>query len=241
VKTPYLLYSLSAVLGAGSLVAFAAFIYAGPFHVVDLGLSTSGILAFDAALSLAFFLQHSAMTRSGFRRKLSSIVREHYYPAIYSASSGVILLIVVVLWQDSEWSLLSVQGGGRWFMRGAYLAAAAGFLWGSRALGKLDTFGLKAIVRHLRDREPRELPLTQRGPYRWVRHPLYLFTLVMFWSCPELTADRLLFNVSWTAWVFLGTVLEERDLIGVFGESYREYQRDVPMILPLRLRSNRRR
>ena len=125
-------------------------------------------------------------------------------------------------------------------MRGAYLAAGAGFLWGSRALGKLDTFGLKAIVRHLHDREPRELPLTQRGPYRWVRHPLYLFTLVMFWSCPDLTADRLLFNVSWTAWIFLGTVLEERDLIGVFGESYREYQRDVPMILPLRLRSIRR-
>ena len=239
-KTSYLLYSLSAVLGAGSLVMFAVFIYAGPFHVVDLGLSTSGVLAFDAALSLAFFLQHSAMTRSGFRRWLSNIIREHYYPAIYSASSGVILLVVVVLWQDSEWSLLSVQGGGRWFMRGAYLAAGAGFLWGSRALGKLDTFGLKAIVRHLHDREPRELPLTQRGPYRWVRHPLYLFTLVMFWSCPDLTADRLLFNVSWTAWIFLGTVLEERDLIGVFGESYREYQRDVPMILPLRLRSIRR-
>ena len=86
-KTNYWLYPLSVVLGAGSLVAFAVFIYTGPLHIVDLGLPTAGILAFDAALSLAFFLQHSAMTRSGFRRQLSSIVREPYYPAIYSASS----------------------------------------------------------------------------------------------------------------------------------------------------------
>ena len=31
-----------------------------------------------------------------------------------------------------------------------------------------------------------------RGPYRWVRHPLYLTTLLMIWSYPDLTADRLL-------------------------------------------------
>jgi protein-S-isoprenylcysteine O-methyltransferase Ste14 len=237
----YLLYTLSALFGAGSLVAFAVFLYRGPFHVVDLRLSGPGILVFDAALSLVFFLQHSVMTRSGFRRRLSSMIRNPYHPAIYSAASGVVLLVVVVLWQDSQWTLLSVQGPARWALRGAYLAAAVGFVWGARALGKLDTFGLKAIVRHLRDRKPREMPFTLRGPYRWVRHPLYLFTLVFFWSFPDLTADRLLFNLLWTAWVFLGTVLEERDLVELFGRDYREYQRDVPMILPLRIGPTRKR
>ena len=48
------------------------------------------------------------------------------------------------------------------------------------------------------------------------------------------TADRILFNVIWTAWVCVGTVLEERDLVEVFGDSYREYQRRVPMLLPYR-------
>jgi len=237
----YLLYVLSALLGAGSLVVFAVFLYMGPFHVVDLKLSAPGVLVFDAALSLAFFLQHSVMTRYGFRRLLSSVIREPYHPAIYSASSGVVLLVAVVLWQESPWTLLSAQGAARWALRGACLAAGVGFVWGARALGKLDTFGLKAIVRHLRDRKPREMPFTLRGPYLWVRHPLYLFSLVFFWSFPDLTADRLLFNVLWTAWVFLGTVLEERDLVELFGQTYREYQRDVPMILPLRIGSSRRR
>ncbi len=237
----WVLYALSALLGGGSLLVFAFFLYTGPLHLVDLKLSTSGVLFFDTVLSLAFFLQHSVMTRSEFRRRLARVMREPYHPAVYSASSGALLFAVILLWQDSHWTLLTVHGLPRWALRGAYLAAAIGFVWGAQALGKLDTFGLKAIVRHLRERQPREMPFTVRGPYRWVRHPLYLFALVFFWSYPDLTADRLLFNVLWTAWVFVGTVLEERDLVDLFGQVYRDYQRDVPMILPLRITALRKR
>jgi protein-S-isoprenylcysteine O-methyltransferase Ste14 len=58
---------------------------------------------------------------------------------------------------------------------------------------------------------------------------------VLFWSCPSLTADRLLFNILWTAWVVMGTILEERDLVDDFGDSYRDYQANVPMLVPHRL------
>jgi len=80
------------------------------------------------------------------------------------------------------------------------------------------------------------MPFTVRGPYRWVRHPLYLFTLMMIWSYPGLTADRLLFNILWSGWVIIGSVLEERDLAAEFGQPYRDYQRTVPMLVPYRLR-----
>jgi protein-S-isoprenylcysteine O-methyltransferase Ste14 len=68
-----------------------------------------------------------------------------------------------------------------------------------------------------------------------VRHPLYFFSLIMFWSCPGLTADRLLFNLMWTTWIIAGTVLEERDLLREFGDGYREYQKKVPMLIPYKL------
>lgn len=74
-----------------------------------------------------------------------------------------------------------------------------------------------------------------------MRHPLYLFTLVMIWSCPDLTADRLLFDVLWTAWIFGATRLEERDLVRDFGDLYREYQARVPMLVPYRIPSERAR
>ena len=71
-----------------------------------------------------------------------------------------------------------------------------------------------------------------RGPYRWVRHPLYSFCLLIIWSCPNITTDRLLYNVVWTLWIIIGSVFEERDLVAAFGEEYRNYQRKVPMLIP---------
>jgi protein-S-isoprenylcysteine O-methyltransferase Ste14 len=56
--------------------------------------------------------------------------------------------------------------------------------------------------------------------------------ILMIWSCPNLTIDRLLFNVLWTLWIVIGSIFEERDLIAEFGDTYREYQKQVPMLIP---------
>jgi protein-S-isoprenylcysteine O-methyltransferase Ste14 len=71
-----------------------------------------------------------------------------------------------------------------------------------------------------------------RGPYRYARHPLYLFMLLLIWSTPRFSTDQLLFNVLWTAWIIVGTKLEERDLLADFGQTYRQYQASVPMLIP---------
>jgi protein-S-isoprenylcysteine O-methyltransferase Ste14 len=68
-----------------------------------------------------------------------------------------------------------------------------------------------------------------------VRHPLYFFSLIMIWSCPEITMDRLLFNVLWTVWIVMATLFEEKDLVSEFGDQYRQYQAKVPMIIPYKI------
>jgi protein-S-isoprenylcysteine O-methyltransferase Ste14 len=63
---------------------------------------------------------------------------------------------------------------------------------------------------------------------------MYTLTLVLLWSYPDLTLDRLLLNLLWTSWIWVGSVLEERDLVEDFGDAYRGYRRRVPMLLPWR-------
>lgn len=63
---------------------------------------------------------------------------------------------------------------------------------------------------------------------------MYLTTLLMIWSYPDLTADRLVFNLLFTGWIIVGSVLEERDLVADYGDDYRNYQRRVPMLIPYR-------
>jgi protein-S-isoprenylcysteine O-methyltransferase Ste14 len=182
-----------------------------------------------------FFLQHSVMVRPSVRARLERRVPSPYYAAVYSVASGMALLLLVVLWQLSDVTLLTAGGGLRRVLGGVFVAAGVGFLWAVRSLGSFDTFGLEPIKAHLRGTEPRDLPLAIRGPYRWVRHPLYGLLLVLLWSCPDLTADRLLLNSLFTLWIVVGAHLEERDLVRAFGERYRVYQRQVPMLLPWKI------
>jgi protein-S-isoprenylcysteine O-methyltransferase Ste14 len=226
---------LAYMLGGSSLVMFGAFCYAGSLHLVKMGLSESGTLLFDVCLSLAFFLQHSGMVRKPFRRYLARFIPEAYFSAIYTILSGIILFIVIIFWQETSGTVATAEGALRLLLRVIFAASIAGFYWGTQALGFFDPFGIRAIVNHLRGKRPKEMPLTVRGPYRWVRHPLYLFVLIMIWSCPDLTLDRLLFNVLWTVWIYIGALLEEWDLVADFGDAYRRYQQKVPMLIPFRI------
>ena len=130
--------------------------------------------------------------------------------------------------------MFEAEGITRIILRIIYILPVAGFVWGVKALGFFDPFGIKGILDYGRGRKPRPVAFTVRGPYQWVRHPLYLFMLVMIWSCPNLTKDRLLFNILWSAWIIIGTVLEERDLVEQFGDAYRDYQQKVPMLFPFK-------
>jgi protein-S-isoprenylcysteine O-methyltransferase Ste14 len=228
---------LAAVLGSVSMLAFfVLFLPAGSFNLVNLEFGEGAMVAFDTLLCLAFFLQHSGMIRQGYSRWSSKLIPSHYQGAIYAIASGVVLLTLVVSWQESSRMLVSVDGILRWSLRTVYCLAVLGMVWSILALGSFDGLGLKPILDRWRKTRSSPMPLTVRGPYRWVRHPLYLFCLLMIWSCPDITADRLLFNVLFTAWIIIGAILEERDLVVAFGDAYRDYQRAVPMLLPRRLR-----
>ena len=231
----YIVIFLAYLFGIVSLVLFATFCSVGSLHLVRLGLNETEILFFDFSLSLVFFLQHSVMVRKSFRRYLSRFVPEAYVSAIYAIFSGIVLCAIIILWQETSGAVTAAQGVFRLALRAIFAASIVGFYWGTRALGFFDPFGVSEILNCLRGRKPKGTPLTIRGPYRFVRHPLYFFVITMIWSSPDLTLDRLFFNVIWTAWIYIGALLEEQDLEADFGEAYLQYKRKVPMIIPWRI------
>lgn len=223
-------------IGYVSFISFLYFLYAGSLNWIQLNLNESEKFVLNGVLCLAFFLQHSGMIRRPFRRSLSSFIPNHYQGAIYTLASGVILFVFVAFWQNSDTILFEAGGLFRNILRVLFFLSILGMFWGLYALRSIDMFGLNPILKYIRTTPIQEIPFTVRGPYRWVRHPLYLFMIILFWTCPILTADRLFFNILWTIWVVVATVLEERDLTNDFGDAYHAYQARVPMLLPRRFR-----
>jgi hypothetical protein len=229
-----LIYS-TLIFGLGSLLALTLFLFLGSFTVIHLDLTTWQTLLLDACLSMFFFFQHSIMIRRSVRERLAGFIPDEYYSAFYALSSGMTLTVVMLLWQRMPDPLVSASGISYWLLRVLFFGYLAGFHLVAKSLGSFDALGIKQVERHLKNKETREMPLTVKGAYRWVRHPLYSISLLMIWSCPVLTADRLLFNVMWSFWIVIATMLEERDLVHNFGDQYRAYQMQVPMIIPYRI------
>ncbi len=56
---------------------------------------------------------------------------------------------------------------------------------------------------------------------------------ISFWAAPKMTAGHLMFSAVMTAYMLIGIQFEERDLVKIFGDDYRNYRERVPMLIPV--------
>jgi protein-S-isoprenylcysteine O-methyltransferase Ste14 len=99
-------------------------------------------------------------------------------------------------------------------------------------INHFDLFGLRQVWLYLLGRSKKTVRFVTPGPYRLVRHPLYVGWLFAFWMTPLMTLAHLLFSVATTAYILLAIRFEERDLVREHGNAYEEYRRSVPMLVP---------
>jgi len=227
--------ALAAVLGGGSIALFA---WDARPTLVPLAWPPGAALGWNAFLSLLFFAQHSGMVRRPFRARLAKVLPARYDGAFYAISSALTLLLVVVLWQRVDIPVFRLEGVTRWMAVASGGFVAALLVYSGYAVRRtIDFLGFRPIRAHLRGESPRPTPFFVDGPFRWVRHPLYACILALLWIRPEMMADGLLLAILWSGWIVAGTILEERDLVADFGDVYRRYQRQVPMLVPWRGRA----
>lgn len=203
---------------------------------IDSGAGNFSIAAFgiDVLLLGLFAIQHSVMARQWFKRAWTRFIPHSIERSTYVLLAS--LCLDLLYWQ---WRPLT---GIAWDVRNAaaHFALLAVYFFGwLTALGSTllvshaDLFGLRQVTRYLRGL-PYE-PIGFKAPmlYQRVRHPLYLGFLVAFWATPVMTQGHLLFSVATTGYILLAIQLEEHDLITSFGDAYRQYRQQTPMLLPL--------
>jgi protein-S-isoprenylcysteine O-methyltransferase Ste14 len=105
----------------------------------------------------------------------------------------------------------------------------AGLVAGVLQTGALAFLGLDAL---LPGRPAQPARLVTGGLYRWMRHPLYSFGLLILWALPAMTWNRLALALGLTIYILVGIYFEERKLLREFGPAYAEYRRRTPMLIP---------
>jgi protein-S-isoprenylcysteine O-methyltransferase Ste14 len=91
----------------------------------------------------------------------------------------------------------------------------------------LSFVGLRQLVA-----EAEKSDLITSGLYRFVRHPLYTFSLLILWLSPAMTVNTFVVYVALTIYLIIGAMFEERKLLREFGQQYAEYKAITPMLIP---------
>jgi methanethiol S-methyltransferase len=225
-------------------VFFATFLYAigfvGNFVVplsMDRGRTASGLgeaLAIDALLLAVFALQHSGMARQGFKRAWTRIVPAEIERSTYVLAASLSLALLFWQWRPIGSLVWNVEGSAA--TTALIALSLAGWLIvlvSTFMIDHFELFGLRQVWRQWHQR-PAEAPaFGTPGPYRLVRHPIYLGFIIAFWATPVMTMGHLVFAIATTAYILIAIQLEERDLVAFHGDTYRDYRKRVRMLLPI--------
>jgi protein-S-isoprenylcysteine O-methyltransferase Ste14 len=223
-------------------VFFATFLYAigflGGFAVPTTldgprALPLVQAIAIDAGLLALFAVQHSVMARRWFKERWTRIVPPALERSTYVLLSSVALILLFRFWQPLGGSVWSVSdAAGRVVLQALFAFGFALVLVTTFLINHFDLFGLRQVWLYFRGRPYTRLELGTPGLYRYVRHPLYVGWFFAFWATPSMTFAHLLVAVATTAYILIAIQFEERDLVREFGNSYEEYRRRVPMLIP---------
>ena len=187
----------------------------------------------DLGLLILFGIQHSVMARPGFKTMWTKVVPPAAERSTYVLFSSVAMFLMFWQWRPMGGVIWNVQSGyGRIALYVLYAIGWAMVLATTFLINHFDLFGLRQVVLQLIGRPYTGLRFRTPGPYKLVRHPLYVGWITVFWSTPDMTAAHLLFAVGLTVYILLAIRYEERDLVR-FHIEYADYRRRVPMLVPV--------
>ncbi|NWF68700.1 MAG: isoprenylcysteine carboxylmethyltransferase family protein [Chloroflexi bacterium] len=188
---------------------------------------------------LIFAVPHSLLAgqnvKNWIRERLGARAYEGFYRIGYNVFATITLLPISAL-------LVLAPGAPVWHIEGAALwpllaLQAVGAVGFALSLLQIDLWrfaGVRQLLAYVRGEALplADEPLQTHGVYSIVRHPLYLFSLLVMWPLGTMYESTLALNTAATLYFIIGSRLEERRMVAAFGQPYIEYQRRVPWLIP---------
>jgi protein-S-isoprenylcysteine O-methyltransferase Ste14 len=185
------------------------------------------------AAALLYGFIHSLIAANGFKHLIYRLLGEgakKYYRLFYSLFASVTLLPVLILPAIiPDQTLYKIPEPLVYFTVFIQIVSVLLLVYSVLQTGALQFIGLSQAFGL-----KREDKLNTGGLYRYMRHPLYTFSLLVLWLTPTMTRNFALLYAALTVYIIIGAIFEERKLLQTFGAAYQEYRAKTPFFIPLK-------
>jgi protein-S-isoprenylcysteine O-methyltransferase Ste14 len=175
-------------------------------------------LAVNTLLFTLFAVHHSLLSREPVKAWVTRVIPGRLLRSVYVWTASVLFAAALLGWQSIGQSIYQAP---RWLAPLLHVVQALGLALIVSAARAIDALELAGIRPAAGDQ------LAIRGPYRLVRHPLYLGWLLIVWAVPLMTGDRLTFAVLSSAYLLLAMPWEEQSMARTLGLDYERYRTSV--------------
>ncbi len=215
-------------MGAGLFVlSLGYFVYS---YWTVFGMRTDGqlrapVVVWNLVLFSVFALHHTIFARARIRQALTQALGP-LERSFYVWLASLLFIAVCKLWLPLPGTLWDV---GRELTGALLFLQLAGIFISVYSASLIDIWDL-AGIRQLDAPEP-ESQTTEfktRGPYGWVRHPIYLGWFLIVFAVGTMTTTRFVFAVVSCAYILLAIPFEERSLRRSTNGAYDRYIQRVP-------------
>ncbi|MCB1926339.1 MAG: isoprenylcysteine carboxylmethyltransferase family protein [Gammaproteobacteria bacterium] len=240
-KITVLLYgTVNYLLGSLSLVALIAFVFnllpANPWLPnIDSAARTSWVpaLLIDLGLIALFAVQHSIMARRSFKQWLTRRVPAAAERSTFMLATALVVFLLIGLWQPIGQPLWQVDNDvAHAVLLAGGLAGWALVFYSTFLISHFDLFGLRQVWLYFRGKPYAPVPFQLSSLYRYVRHPIMTGVFLGIWVTPEMSVGHLVFALGMSAYIMIGVMHEERDLVRQFGQRYLAYRAATGRFLP---------
>jgi protein-S-isoprenylcysteine O-methyltransferase Ste14 len=229
---------------ASYVVFFVTFLYAIGFlegmivpKAIDDGLVVpiAEAIIVNLLLLTVFALQHSVMARKQFKQWWTQFVPASVERSTYVLLASLALILLFWQWRPMPTVIWHIENPQ--LAMGVTVLSFIGWLivlTSTFLINHFELFGLHQVVNNLTGQPMPTQHFRTPLYYKFVRHPIYLGFIIAFWAAPTMTAGHLLFAAVASAYILVGIMLEEHDLIDLYGDKYRDYREHVSMLVPWR-------
>lgn len=202
-------------------------------------------ILFIVFLFSLFAFSHTWLASKKLKERLTEKIGDKiaFYRMFYNVSSILFFLAFLAVAPKPDAILYDLQFPYDIITFALQVLSLIGLVWTFRQFDTKEFLGISQIIRYFEGNykietldEKQELKFD--GAFKYSRHPVYMFSILFLGLRPQMSVFYLTLFLCCVVYFYAGSIYEEKKLVEVFGDEYKEYQKRTPRIFPFRLTKN---